>query len=203
MMQTWQESYIGGLFLRLWAVLCENWPQSGCARFLSALEEWTVRGVKDSAICRFLWRDGLVTRSWPDSLTCRFLTWLIDLPGAVCRWIYRVGKSFWDGPAVFRLVGKLGWMFVLPLGLFLMVMLMVPHGMWDNRYALMGAVALTWLLGAALRTGVGLAVLYALSGVGGLAGVHLGVNLVNALVLGLLGAPGFGLLLMVHWVLGL
>ena len=51
--------------------------------------------------------------------------------------------------------------------------------------------------------GVGLAVLYALSGVGGLAGVHLGVNLVNALVLGLLGAPGFGLLLMVHWVLGL
>lgn len=145
MMQTWQESYIGGLFLRLWAVLCENWPQSGCARFLSALEEWTVRGVKDSAICRFLWRDGLVTRSWPDSLTCRFLTWLIDLPGAVCRWIYRVGKSFWDGPAVFRLVGKLGWMFVLPLGLFLMVMLMVPHGMWDNRYALMGAVALTGL----------------------------------------------------------
>ena len=60
-----------------------------------------------------------------------------------------------------------------------------------------------WLLGAALRTGVGLAVLYALSGVGGLAGVHMGVNLVNALVLGLLGAPGFGLLLMVHWVLGL
>ena len=59
------------------------------------------------------------------------------------------------------------------------------------------------MISAAIAAGVGLAVLYALSGVGGLAGVHLGVNLVNALVLGLLGAPGFGLLLMVHWVLGL
>ena len=32
-------------------------------------------------------------------------------------------------------------------------------------------------------------------------GVGLGVNLVNALVLGLLGLPGFGLLLMLQWVL--
>jgi inhibitor of the pro-sigma K processing machinery len=32
-------------------------------------------------------------------------------------------------------------------------------------------------------------------------GVHLGVNLFNGLVLGLLGAPGFGLLLMLHWIL--
>lgn len=60
-----------------------------------------------------------------------------------------------------------------------------------------------WLLSTVLRTGVGLAVLYVLSGVGRLVGVHLGVNLVNALVLGLLGAPGFGLLLLVNWVLAL
>ena len=39
------------------------------------------------------------------------------------------------------------------------------------------------------------------SQVGRLIGVQLGVNLVNALVLGVLGLPGFGLLLMVQWVL--
>ena len=53
----------------------------------------------------------------------------------------------------------------------------------------------------AARTGIGLMVLWGLSGVGGLVGVHLGVNLLNALVLGLLGVPGFGLLLMLNWVL--
>ena len=51
------------------------------------------------------------------------------------------------------------------------------------------------------RTGAGLAVLWLFGRVGGLIGVTLGVNLFNALVLGVLGAPGFGLLLMLSWAL--
>lgn len=57
------------------------------------------------------------------------------------------------------------------------------------------------LLRLVLRTGVGLGVLYLLSPVGGSVGLHLGVNLANALVLGLLGLPGFGLLVMMDWAL--
>ena len=60
---------------------------------------------------------------------------------------------------------------------------------------------LRWLAALAARTGVGLAVLWLFSGIGNLVGIHLGVNLVNALVLGVLGAPGFGLLLMLNWAL--
>lgn len=51
------------------------------------------------------------------------------------------------------------------------------------------------------RTAAGLAGLAVFSQVGGVIGVTLGVNLVNALVLALLGVPGFGLLLMLNWVL--
>ena len=58
-----------------------------------------------------------------------------------------------------------------------------------------------WLGKVAARTGVGLAVLLLLSKVGGFIGVTLGVNLFNALVMGVLVAPGFGLLLMLNWVL--
>ena len=53
----------------------------------------------------------------------------------------------------------------------------------------------------AARTAAGLAGLFAFSQVGSLIGVSLGVNLVNALVLGVLGVPGFGLLLMLNWAL--
>ena len=52
-----------------------------------------------------------------------------------------------------------------------------------------------------LRTGAGLGVLALLSQAGGAMGVHLGVNLANALVLGILGVPGFGLLLLLNWAL--
>ncbi len=57
------------------------------------------------------------------------------------------------------------------------------------------------LLALAVRSSVGLAALALLSPAAQLIGVNLGVNLINALVLGVLGVPGFGLLLMLQWVL--
>ncbi len=57
------------------------------------------------------------------------------------------------------------------------------------------------LLRLMARTGTGLAFLAVFSPIGQFLGSALGVNLFNALVLGVLGAPGFGLLLMLKWVL--
>ena len=58
------------------------------------------------------------------------------------------------------------------------------------------------LLRLVLRSGAGLVLLAALARFGSALGLGLGVNLTNALVLGLLGAPGFALLCLLHWVLG-
>lgn len=52
------------------------------------------------------------------------------------------------------------------------------------------------------RTAVGGAVLAGLSLCSGFTGLQLGVNLVNALVLGVLGLPGFGLLLALNAITG-
>ena len=52
----------------------------------------------------------------------------------------------------------------------------------------------------AVRSGLGLVFLWLFQGLGGLLGVRLGVNLLNSLILGALGAPGFALLLLVQWV---
>ena len=51
-----------------------------------------------------------------------------------------------------------------------------------------------------VRAGLGLGVLGLFSGFWESIGVSLGVNLVNGLLLGVLGAPGFGLLLMLNWL---
>ena len=80
----------------------------------------------------------------------------------------------------------LGWVAVVILLLAALILLRRPLR------------ALLRLLG---RTAAGLAGLFAFSQVSSLIGVTLGVNLINALVVALLGIPGFGLLLMVNWVL--
>ena len=59
-------------------------------------------------------------------------------------------------------------------------------------------LCLRGLIGRLLR----LVLLAALARFGSALGLGLGVNLTNALVLGLLGAPGFALLCLLHWVLG-
>ena len=71
----------------------------------------------------------------------------------------------------------------------------------QSRYDYLLRRPLGRLLRLAARSSVGLAVLALFSQVSPLIGVSLGVNPVNALVLGVLGAPGFGLLLMLQWAL--
>ncbi|MDD5938482.1 MAG: pro-sigmaK processing inhibitor BofA family protein [Clostridiales bacterium] len=57
------------------------------------------------------------------------------------------------------------------------------------------------LLRLAFRTGAGYLCLSVLAPVGQFIGAGLGINLFNSLVLGILGVPGLGLLLMLNWVL--
>lgn len=52
----------------------------------------------------------------------------------------------------------------------------------------------------AARSGLWLGFLWLFKGVTPLFGVHLGVNLFNAVVLGVLGVPGLALLMMVQWL---
>lgn len=51
-----------------------------------------------------------------------------------------------------------------------------------------------------LSTLLGLAALLAVNLAGGITGVTLGLNLPNALVVGVLGVPGLALLLLLQWV---
>ena len=60
---------------------------------------------------------------------------------------------------------------------------------------------LGWLVHLSVRSLGALATLVLLSPAVKLLGVTLGVNWLNAIVLGLLGMPGFGLLLMLQWLL--
>ena len=60
---------------------------------------------------------------------------------------------------------------------------------------------LSALLRLLCRTGAGLAFLAVFAPLGQLLGTGLGVNLFNALVLGVLGGPGLGFLLMARWLL--
>ena len=148
-----ETSVIARFFLAIWSVLSDSWPDSAPGRLFGRIGR-AIRGqVERSAVCRFVWREGALPRGWPYSLSCRFFTALINLPCALVKWIYKVGRRLWDGSLAFGLVSGLGGASFAFLGLFLLVMLCAPHELWNNLYGLMGALVLTvlFILGSAAR----------------------------------------------------
>ena len=148
-----ENSAIYRVFLALWLGLCRAGRFSvlgrGCARLEGTVRRWS----GGSVLWGFVWREGRVSRAWPESVSCRLFTFLLNLPCALVRLIYRAGRRVWDGSLCFRALMGLGggvWFF---LGLLMLVMLITPHNSWNNIYALLGVLALTALFvaGSAVR----------------------------------------------------
>ncbi len=137
-----QSSLICRFLISIWGVLLNAWEDSTVGRGLRAFGRAVACAVRGSALCRFFWREGTLPKHWPDSLTCRLLTAILNIPCVICQWIYRLGKAVWDGSLFFRGLSVAAGAPFLLLGLFVMAMLIVPHDSWDNRWALMGAVIL-------------------------------------------------------------
>ena len=62
---------------------------------------------------------------------------------------------------------------------------------------------LKMLLRLALNTAMGFLFLFCLNFLGAYINISIGINLINALIAGVLGLPGLGLLLAVKWLISL
>lgn len=140
-----QSSGVCRFFMMLWTALVGAWEGSGLCRAFQACERGIAGAVRGSGVCWFLWRDGTLPKSWPQSITCTVLSVILNLPCAICRWLYRLGKGLWDGSVCFQALSAMGGAAFLFLGLFMAVMLMAPHSLWNNLYGLFGAVAVAGL----------------------------------------------------------
>ena len=85
------------LFLRLLLALWHAGTYSAPARFCRWLEGGVRRAFSGSALWRFAWREGAVSRYWPDSIACRLFTGIVNIPCALLKWIYLIGQRWWEG----------------------------------------------------------------------------------------------------------
>lgn len=131
--------------LYLWKGLLRLWSQSAVGRWFGRAERAVAVCAGQSAVCRVASREGAVTRSWPESVLCRAVSVVINIPCALFRWIYKIARGLWDGSLAFRALSAVGGAAWIPLGLLMMVMLCVPHDRWNNTYGFFGVVLVTVL----------------------------------------------------------
>lgn len=148
-----ESSYVLRFFLAIWLGLKGAAANSGVNRLCRGLERGVSRLLSGSVLWNFAWREGVVSRAWGSSLSCRLFTAIVNIPCAIVKVIWKAGKPVWEDSLFCRLLTALGGATFFFLGLFMTVMLMTPHSSWNNTYALMGAVALTalFIAGSASR----------------------------------------------------
>ena len=148
-----QNSIFFRLLMAIGCFASQAWRGSALRRGMDGLARWAGRQVRGSAVCRFLWREGRIPQSWPHSVACRLFTGILNLPCALVKWLYQLGRKVWETSLFCRFLALAGGGSFFFLGLFMMVMLMTPHGMWNNVYGLLGTVGVLalFVIGSASR----------------------------------------------------
>lgn len=86
---------------RLCAALYTVYMDSTLHRCLAALGAWCNRQIDGSRVLTVLCREGVVARSWPDSLLRRILWGLVNLPALLLhRWYLARKVHFQDRKSV-------------------------------------------------------------------------------------------------------
>lgn len=139
-----KESFI----YRLWLYLLGAYEDSCLRRCLERVEAWCGRQVEGSAVLGFLCREGAVARAWPDSLLCRFLTALVNLPARLLHLLYGALSRTFEDSFFARLAFRLGDETAIAQSWLIMLLWVIPFERWNNAYSLMGFALLLVLFHA-------------------------------------------------------
>lgn len=104
------------------------------------------RAFGRSQIIGFFRRDGFMYQNWPSSISCGVLSACVNcIPTGLKKFYGKVGKHL-EASACFRGLAWLGEHMYVPMGVFLVLMMVAPHSLWNNLYAFLGALVLLALL---------------------------------------------------------
>ena len=148
-----QNSVIGCFFITCWSLLCSIWKDSVLRKIFVQFGLALSRNITGSWFCQLVWREGILPKRLSSSITYHVLILIVNLPITFVQRIYKIGSNYFRNSITFRVVSAIGASSYLLLGIFMLVMLIVPHRNWNNLYALciMILILLLFLVGSMAR----------------------------------------------------
>lgn len=132
----------------IWMTLLSIYHESALRRVLSAIGGWCNRQIDESRVLGVLCREGIVARSWPGSLVCRTLTWVVNLPSALLHKLYSAFRELFEDSFFARLAFEMGEGTAIAQSWLIMLLWVIPFSHWNNAYSMMGFAALLVLFHA-------------------------------------------------------
>ena len=122
---------------QMWLTLLSVYDQSILHRCLVRLGAWCNAQVDESRILRVLCRQGAVARSWQESLACRAVTFLINLPAWLLHKLYAAFRMTFEDSFFARLAFSMGDETAIAQSWMIMLLWVIPFSHWNNAYSLM------------------------------------------------------------------
>lgn len=149
-MTLWQTS----LTCRLAVWLCNVYEDSTVHRILAALGRWCNGQIEGSRVLRPLCREGVVARAWRESLLCRCLSTLVNLPGTLLHKWYQAWNVTFEDSFFARLAFDMGDNAAIAQFWCIALLWCIPYERWNNVYSFLTGILLLLLFYAgAMRTG--------------------------------------------------
>lgn len=133
---------------RLWTSLLSTYEDSALHRLLAAAGGWCGRQIDSSRVLRVLCREGSAARAWPDSLLCRLLTRILNLPASLLHRLYQALPRTLEDSFFARLAFSMGESTAIAQSWLIMLLWIIPFSRWNNMYTFLGFGALTVLFHA-------------------------------------------------------
>lgn len=130
------------LLYRVWISLLGFYEHSALRRVLRGAGGWLRAQLADSALLAPIRREGCLPRLWRESLACRALTTLVNLPAALLHRLFRALTALFQNSAASRTVFAMGAQTALAQSWLIMLLWVIPFSAWNNAYSLMAFVLL-------------------------------------------------------------
>ena len=138
-MQVISSSLFCQFILLLRNKLCVVFESSTLIRMFHKCFRVWARWRHGSAVVYFLFeREGVFTRTWPDSLTRRLLSGLFNLPANLLHWLYCKFKAAFDNSFCTDIIFAIGDHVPVATGWFMLLIMNIPYERWSNTYSLIG-----------------------------------------------------------------
>ena len=139
-----RESYL----YHLWMTLVSIYQDSAVCRILTGIGGWCNRQIDESRVLRVLCREGAVARAWPQSLVCRILNGILNIPGELLHKLYRAFQSLFEDSFFARLAFEMGEGTAIAQSWLIMLLWVIPFSHWNNAYSMVGFAGLLVLFHA-------------------------------------------------------
>ena len=136
-----RESYL----YQLCCTLLSLYEKSACHRLLCRAGRWCNAQIDESRVLRPLAREGVVAKAWGESLLCRLLSFLLNLPGILLHKLYSALQQTFEGSFFARLAFSMGDSTAIAQSWFILLLWIIPYDYWNNAYTMVAFVLLLLL----------------------------------------------------------